>query len=64
MRIYVEKMELERKRLGLTQAEVEKNAGLRASAYSKVFRRGSASLPTLTRIAIALYLNPHDLITD
>lgn len=64
LRIYVEKMEKERERLGITKAEIECRAKLKPSTYSKVISRRMTSLSTLNRIAEALYLDPKDLLTN
>jgi transcriptional regulator with XRE-family HTH domain len=64
MRIYIEKMERERERLGLTKAEVERRAEIKPSGYSKILKRGITTIRTLTKIAVALYLDPKDLLTN
>ena len=64
IRIYIEKMERERKRLGLSKAEIERLVKLKQSAYSKILTRQSTSISTLNRIAEALYLDPKDLLTS
>ena len=64
IRIYIEKMERERKRLGLSKAEIERLVKLKQSAYSKILTRRSTSISTLNRIAEALYLDPKDLLTS
>ena len=64
MKIYIEKMERERERLGLSKAEIERRAKLKPSGYSKVLIRRVTSISTLNRIAEALYLDPKDLLTN
>ena len=62
LRLYIEKMERERKRLGLSKAEIERLAKLKQSAYSKILTRRVTSISTLNRIAEALCLDPKDLL--
>ena len=64
LRIYIEKMERERERLGLSMTELEKRAKLKRSLYSKIITRGSTTLKTLTKIADALYMDAKDLLTN
>ena len=64
LRLHVEKMERERKRLGLTKSEIERRAKIKPSTYSKVIVRGITSIATLNSIAEALSLDPKDLLTN
>ena len=58
------KMLSERKRIGLTQAEVAERAGLSDRTYADI-ERGTVNMriETLLRICEALHVTPNDIIT-
>lgn len=52
-----------RESLGLTQAQVAKTAGISAQVYGRLERGGMMpSVPTLRRIAVALGMEPGELL--
>jgi len=52
-----------RESLGLTQAQVAKKAGISAQVYGRIERGGMMpSVPTLRRIAVALGMDPGELL--
>jgi transcriptional regulator with XRE-family HTH domain len=56
------RVEVERKRLGLTVAQVAERMGRSPSALTEVLRGGNPTLATLQDLAAALGIAPSDLV--
>ena len=64
MKIDKQKLELERKRMGISMAAFSRKLGMTDSTYAKIIDSESTTLKTLTEIAKVLCLDPKDLLTN
>jgi transcriptional regulator with XRE-family HTH domain len=64
MKVNMQKLEIERNRLGLSKTAFSKKFGLSPAAYRKIEAAESTTIKTLTKIAATLYLDPKDLLTN
>ena len=62
MKLYIRKLEAERKRLKLTKTAFSRKFGLTDSTYQKMLKAESTALKTLTKIASVLKIDPRDLL--
>jgi len=64
MRVNVEKIEFELKRLGWTQTRLAKEVGMTRQGISYIMLKQRAPLKTLDRIAKGLCVDPKDLLCN
>ena len=62
MKIDKQKLELERKRMGISMAAFSRKLGMTDSTYAKIIDSESTTFKTLTEIAEVLCLDPKDLL--